>query len=649
MKASRYILPILLCLLAVGLYTCDNVRVYTLETNVTPSTGGTVTPSGGEFEEGETVELRANPSGSYLFSRWEGDFTGTENPRSFEMEADVSVTAVFELKQYSLNVEVQGEGTVREDVMIADSSSYEHGSRVQLTAEPAEGWEFNRWEGDIEDDSNPVTITLVENNSVRAVFDFIATPPEVSTRYVNNIESFIARVGGEVTNDGNSTVTDRGICWDTSRNPTLSDFCVSSGGGIGEFSSSLSYLDPNTTYFVRAYATNEVATSYGSALSFSTRNPSDPHSFLLSWQRNPSTTMTIDWHTDEGAEEWMQYRRKGDSQWQTVRGEVMNFPYSSRIIHRKELTGLAAGATYEFRFTGRDIYTFRTLPSSNSRPIRFVAAGDVMHTSEWMRQTAQVAAGYDPDFVVLGGDLAYANGGTKQAPRWHDYLETWSETMITSGGRVIPHLVSIGNHEVQQHYVINHPNYQQTDAYRASIAPYFYTLFAFPGQPGYDVLDFGDYMSLIFLDTHHSNPVGGEQTDWLKKTLGSRQDGRHLIPVYHVGAYPTRRQDEVPNREVRDHWVPLFDQYGVRVAFENHNHSYKRTYPLRGGVQNSAGITYMGDGSWGVAIEPPDPYSYLRQAQAIRHFIMVEVDGSQINMRAIDGSGNQFDQVTVNN
>lgn len=721
MGRNKFIIAFLLCSFLFGLYTCDKVEVYNLETNVNPANGGTVEPASGGFDEGTVVELQANPSGNYLFSHWEGDITGSENPHSFEIQSDVNVTAVFELKEYSLVTQTEGEGTIREEVIAADSSTYEHGTRVQLTAEPAEGWRFVGWEGSITNSENPVTITVVENSSitavfelreyplhvgvegegsvsrdpdklhyqhfeevtltaepasdwafdhwegalggssnpetltiddtlsVTAVFDFIETAPSVRTRQVSDVTSFSANVGGEVTGSGGTNVTERGVCWDTSPSPDLSDLCTESGSGEGSFASSLRSLDPNTTYYTRAYATNSVGTGFGGELSFSTDNPSDPHSFLLSWQQNPSSTMTIDWHTDGSAEEWMQYRREGTSQWESVKGEVSDFPNSSREIHRVELEGLSADQVYEFRFTQRDTYLFRTMPRQNSRTIRFIAAGDVMHTETWMHQTAEVASGYDLDFVALGGDLAYANGGDRQAHRWHDYLETWSETMIRPDGRVIPHLVGIGNHEVQNQFVFNQNNYQQTDSYRSSVAPYFFALFPFPGQPGYNVLDFGNYMSLIFLDTNHTNPVDGQQTTWLEQTLSSRQDGRHLIPISHVGAYPSRRKDEVTNKDVREHWVPLFEEYGVRVAFENHNHNYKRTVPLLDAQQDASGITYMGDGSWGVSIEPPETYSYLQQAQEIRNFIIVEVDGSQIHMRAIDGSGNQFDQVTVSN
>jgi hypothetical protein len=52
---------------------------------------------------------------------------------------------------------------------------------------------------------------------------------------------------------------------------------------------------------------------------------------------------------------------------------------------------------------------------------------------------------------------------------------------------------------------------------------------------------------------------------------------------------------------VREYWAPLFERYGVQIAFENHDHVYKRTVPLRSGAPHADGVVYIGDGSWGMA------------------------------------------------
>ena len=95
--------------------------------------------------------------------------------------------------------------------------------------------------------------------------------PTVTTTEVTNIKVSSATCGGNVTSDGNGTVTARGICWSTSSTPTIDDNKTTDGSGIGSFTSSLSNLASQTTYYVRAYATNEAGTSYGEEKSFTTR------------------------------------------------------------------------------------------------------------------------------------------------------------------------------------------------------------------------------------------------------------------------------------------------------------------------------------------------------------------------------------------
>lgn len=96
------------------------------------------------------------------------------------------------------------------------------------------------------------------------------TLPTVVTAEVTEITTNSAKSGGEVTNDGGAEVTERGICWSTNANPTLSDSHVAAGTGTGAFTASMSGLEANTTYHVRAYATNEKGTAYGLDREFAT-------------------------------------------------------------------------------------------------------------------------------------------------------------------------------------------------------------------------------------------------------------------------------------------------------------------------------------------------------------------------------------------
>ena len=92
--------------------------------------------------------------------------------------------------------------------------------------------------------------------------------PTVTTNTVSNISATSATCGGNVTSDGNSAVTAKGVCWSTSQNPTIANNKTNDGQGMGTFTSNITGLTSSTTYYVRAYATNVNGTSYGEQRSF---------------------------------------------------------------------------------------------------------------------------------------------------------------------------------------------------------------------------------------------------------------------------------------------------------------------------------------------------------------------------------------------
>ncbi len=97
--------------------------------------------------------------------------------------------------------------------------------------------------------------------------------PVLTTSTVTVVTTSTAETGGDITHSGSSPIIERGICWGTSHNPTISNSHIANGAGIGDFSIALTGLSSGTTYFVRAYAINSEGTSYGNELSFTTLMP----------------------------------------------------------------------------------------------------------------------------------------------------------------------------------------------------------------------------------------------------------------------------------------------------------------------------------------------------------------------------------------
>lgn len=98
----------------------------------------------------------------------------------------------------------------------------------------------------------------------------IVVIPVLTTTTISNITETTAISGGKITFNGGETVTARGVCWSTRQTPSISDNKTTDGTGIGDFVSNISGLTPNTTYYLRAYATNSKGTAYGSEMSFTT-------------------------------------------------------------------------------------------------------------------------------------------------------------------------------------------------------------------------------------------------------------------------------------------------------------------------------------------------------------------------------------------
>jgi uncharacterized protein (TIGR02145 family) len=106
--------------------------------------------------------------------------------------------------------------------------------------------------------------------SIRCIQDLVQILPVVTTSTTTSITQTTAASGGNVTSDGGASITERGICYNTSSNPTLADSKLIATGTTGTFTSNLTGLTAGTTYYVKAYATNSVGTAYGNQVIFTT-------------------------------------------------------------------------------------------------------------------------------------------------------------------------------------------------------------------------------------------------------------------------------------------------------------------------------------------------------------------------------------------
>jgi hypothetical protein len=390
-----------------------------------------------------------------------------------------------------------------------------------------------------------------------------------------------------------------------------------------------------------------VLLSIACVLNAATNDFSDPPAVYLTWQRDPTSTMTIQWQTVGETHSGLKYRGKGSSAWKQASGNHVPLPGTPRFVHTLELTGLTPRTDYEFQFADSGpIFSFRTMPKDLSQyPVRFIAGGDMYHERKWLDAMNALAGRLDPSFVMIGGDLAYTCAKTnrpEEMARWDAFFDSWKQNARTPDGRLVPLLVAMGNHE-------SIGAWGQTP--KSAVG--FYTQFAMPGQQGYNCLDAGNYLSIFLLDSGITHSIAGAQTEWLKESLAKRQNIPHVFPIYHVPAYPSFRDDESGEsgnltQQIRDNWCPLFEKYGVKISFENHDHAYKRTQPVRDGKVDQDGVTYLGDGAWGVKLRVPNPEKprwYVAKSASIRHFYLVTLYPDQRHVVAINDQGQIFDEV----
>src|SRR5580704_6872173 len=138
-----------------------------------------------------------------------------------------------------------------------------------------------------------------------------------------------------------------------------------------------------------------------------------PSTLFLTWQRDPTTTMTIQWvgTTGETADTTIRYTTNSlGTNWQSQATAPKPYPLSDFKVFRAELTGLEPGTDYHFKIGKRSpTYRFRTMPAKATDTIHFISGGDCGSNSHTVANNIQ-AARQDPMFALIGGDLAYDNG-----------------------------------------------------------------------------------------------------------------------------------------------------------------------------------------------------------------------------------------------
>ena len=225
--------------------------------------------------------------------------------------------------------------------------------------------------------------------------------PELTTLKASNITSVTATSGGNILNDNGASIVTSGVCWSTSPNPTISDSKTIDGTVTGEFIDPVAGLTPLTTYYLRAYTTSDLGTSYGDEVSFTTSSAS---SSVTDIDGNIYSTISI------GNQVWMQQNLK------TTRysnGDLIGTTTPASIDISNE-----SAPEYQWAYDGKEgnvpfhgrLYTwFAVIDGRNLCP----AGWHVPSNAEWITLTDYLTDngyGFEGSRYKIAKSIAYTSG-----------------------------------------------------------------------------------------------------------------------------------------------------------------------------------------------------------------------------------------------
>ena len=196
-----------------------------------------------DYSSGSIVELTANPSAGWRFSRWEGDLQGEANPAEIEVTSPKTVSALFEKENYSFNVRIVGPGVVDEFLSEDTKATLGYGTRVRLAAFPSEGAVFKGWSGGIESNQPEIEYSVSTSDEIIATYDL----DEVNDcKFEGLINGPRKMFYGDFNGDGNVDVAIVGHGYDGAPWPGESPIILF-GSSSGEYS--MQYLTEAHGYY----------------------------------------------------------------------------------------------------------------------------------------------------------------------------------------------------------------------------------------------------------------------------------------------------------------------------------------------------------------------------------------------------------------
>ena len=249
---------------------------------------------------------------------------------------------------------------------------------------------------------------------------------------------------------------------------------------------------------------------------------------------------------------------------------------------------------------------------------RFAAYGDTRDGHEVHRKLVALIGKERPDFVVNTGDLV--NRGTR-AELWKIFDDIISPLRKSTLYFAVP-----GNHDWGDTEFMKRFPAQTTLAGKHSF-------FSFDHG--------GSHMVALSVDEHTDYDAGSEQYKWLQQDLAAnRPKAKHIFVFFHVPPYSIG--NHASDLDVRKALCPLFEKYHVDAVFNGHDHLYYRT--------TRHGVLYVVTGGGGAGLHSPDPSKGAISGdkyEKVNHYVVVDVSGSGIKVKAIRADGTVLDSFSV--
>lgn len=371
-----------------------------------------------------------------------------------------------------------------------------------------------------------------------------------------------------------------------------------------------------------------------------------------------ATSVIINAHTHQSYERLLlqydvkSFVEKNEKFRYAVETEVFQPFYSESIgkrnVHSVQITDLSPETYYTMRLVheGKVIkeFTYKTLPDENSEtPIIIATGGDVGLTQVAVNVT-RIVTEYNPDVLIIGGDIAYDNGMCNCYFAYDLYFKPFNE-LNEKLGRLVPVIIGVGNHDIGRDILAG--RFHPADKKGPRIIQYFphesvydengkvtSKLPAFEERKSYHYHKLGKVF-ILMPDTGMMTGYDGEQFEWMSAVTEAHKKNPKLVfyhNPYYFGCADThiyKEAEEMHNKL----WNPFFFKYRFMTIFENDEHVFKKTYPLIEGEivapKGVHGTVFIGNGGWGTwphhceLKKPHGVYEYIENSV---NFIIAVID-----------------------